>query len=294
MATLLSDRSPAEATVHDRPRTAIETTVSLGLSLKRLRERRGLTREQLAAETKIPARRLEAIEQDAEVAAAEEFYRRAEIRVYARAVRYDERLAMAAFERMRQPPKVDVPAPERPRSRAATLFSPARGVIVVAVLMTAAMLGRAMRAPEPASQLPAAAQPVVQGPRTDTASLQPRASAPSLSAPTERSSALNVPPPASPPAVDAVPTAGSIAASDGRTALTANTLSELIVSTEPTGARVTVNGIGWGISPVTIRHLPPGTKRIRVTKDGFISEERVRHVNDGGSTMVDIRLTRIQ
>jgi PEGA domain-containing protein len=53
---------------------------------------------------------------------------------------------------------------------------------------------------------------------------------------------------------------------------------ELIVTTEPTGGRVTVDGVGWGSTPVTIRNLPPGAKRIRVTKDGYGVEERVVHL----------------
>ena len=53
---------------------------------------------------------------------------------------------------------------------------------------------------------------------------------------------------------------------------------ELIVKTEPAGGRVTVDGIGWGVAPVTIRYLPLGTKRIRVTKDGYAAQERVVHL----------------
>ena len=49
----------------------------------------------------------------------------------------------------------------------------------------------------------------------------------------------------------------------------------LIVTTEPAGGRVTVDGIGWGTTPVTIRNLPPGPKHVRVTKDGYGVEERV-------------------
>src|SRR5205823_3114119 len=44
--------------------------------------------------------------------------------------------------------------------------------------------------------------------------------------------------------------------------------TELMVITEPPGARVTVDGIGWGVAPITIRYLPPGTKLIRFSKDG--------------------------
>lgn len=49
----------------------------------------------------------------------------------------------------------------------------------------------------------------------------------------------------------------------------------LVVITEPDGARVTINGVGYGTTPLTIPYLPPGTKRVRVTKAGFATEERV-------------------
>jgi len=61
--------------------------------------------------------------------------------------------------------------------------------------------------------------------------------------------------------------------------------SELVITSEPPGARVTVDGIGWGVTPVTVRHLPPGTKRIRVTKDGYSSEEREARVADRPSEL---------
>jgi hypothetical protein len=49
----------------------------------------------------------------------------------------------------------------------------------------------------------------------------------------------------------------------------------LVVITQPEGARVTINGVGWGMTPLTIGHLPPGAKRVRITKPGYRSEERV-------------------
>jgi hypothetical protein len=49
----------------------------------------------------------------------------------------------------------------------------------------------------------------------------------------------------------------------------------LVVTSEPSGARVTVNGIGWGSTPVTIRHLPSGDKEVRVSKDGYVSVQRI-------------------
>ena len=46
------------------------------------------------------------------------------------------------------------------------------------------------------------------------------------------------------------------------------------IDSEPGGALVTVNGVRWGHTPLTIRHLAPGEKRVRISKDGYISAER--------------------
>ena len=68
-------------------------------------------------------------------------------------------------------------------------------------------------------------------------------------------------------------------------------VTELIITTQPTGARVTVNGIGWGFSPIAIKHLTPGDKRIRVSKDGYGAAERVLALSEGRRQAVDIPLT---
>jgi hypothetical protein len=65
------------------------------------------------------------------------------------------------------------------------------------------------------------------------------------------------------------------------------------IVTEPPGARVTVNGVGRGVTPLTIRHLPPGAKRVRVTKDGYAGVERVISLaEDGPGQTVRIPLER--
>jgi hypothetical protein len=69
-----------------------------------------------------------------------------------------------------------------------------------------------------------------------------------------------------------------------------NSVTEIIVTTQPAGARVTVNGIGWGVTPLTIHHMPPGDKRIRVSKEGYASEERVLRLDAGRSQALDIQL----
>jgi hypothetical protein len=53
-----------------------------------------------------------------------------------------------------------------------------------------------------------------------------------------------------------------------------STDGSLVVTSDPPGARVTVNGIGWGVTPVTIPYLPFGTKQVRLIKPGYESEER--------------------
>jgi hypothetical protein len=52
------------------------------------------------------------------------------------------------------------------------------------------------------------------------------------------------------------------------------TEGELLVESVPDGAQVTVNGIGWGRTPLTIKYVPIGEKRVRLTKDGYVSTER--------------------
>jgi hypothetical protein len=65
---------------------------------------------------------------------------------------------------------------------------------------------------------------------------------------------------------------------------------QLVITSEPAGARVTLDGIGWGTTPLTIRHLPPGAKEIRVTKDGYSAEVRVVRLTPDTTTTVTIPL----
>jgi cytoskeletal protein RodZ len=52
------------------------------------------------------------------------------------------------------------------------------------------------------------------------------------------------------------------------------TEGELRITSEPTGALITVNGVGWGVTPVTIPYMPFGKKVIRATKPGYVSAQR--------------------
>lgn len=75
------------------------------------------------------------------------------------------------------------------------------------------------------------------------------------------------------PAVAASSAQRAIAQPRTRTARRAPAGGQLRVTSVPSGARVTVNGVGRGVTPVTIRRLPLGEKRVRVSKDGYRSQE---------------------
>jgi hypothetical protein len=65
----------------------------------------------------------------------------------------------------------------------------------------------------------------------------------------------------------------------------------LVVSTDPPGARVTVNGIGYGVTPVTIRYLPFGDARIRVSHEGYSTEEHVVRVDARRPASIHVLMT---
>ena len=56
---------------------------------------------------------------------------------------------------------------------------------------------------------------------------------------------------------------------------------QLQIVTEPAGARVTINGIGRGLTPITVRHLDAGEQQVRITLDGYRSVERTIFLAEG-------------
>lgn len=265
-------------TSEDRRRAQVPHPVgngsrSLGEMLRRARELRGLSLERIASETKIPRRHLEALERDNLSAIPSGFYGRAELRTYAQVVGLDQRLALAELESAMASPET-IPSRESSRRQEATSPLPYIAVAVAAIAVIAALFGRASVEPtldiapqveslnpaEPAASLP------VSSPVPATAIVD---SAPASSASTIESG--------SGPAQAVAP-------------VPANAATELVVTTQPEGARVTVNGIGWGTSPARIRYLAPGAKRIRVSKEGYVAVERVFQLDEGRRQALDIHL----
>jgi len=101
--------------------------------LRRARQARGLTLDGITRQTRIPRRHLEAIE-GGNLTGLPEFYQRAEVRAFARAVGIDEQLALSRLEMAVRPveAEADVPRAQPVRRFPALYFSLALGTAVLA------------------------------------------------------------------------------------------------------------------------------------------------------------------
>ena len=268
-----------------------------GEFLRDARERRGLTLRDVSNETKIPWRHLEAFEHGDLTVVRNRMYRRAEVRAYAQAVGLDQNVALAELENALLVSGTEDPEPEalqtpdsieRRHQITATLSTVAAGGILLIMwqLWTRPPAERPTPQPAPAAASPEvgpktpASAPEYVGPNSGSANTAAaNTAAPTAAAPTAPSTILSPPVPA-----PTLPVAAPAATS------TADAAISLIVTSDPAGARVTVDGIGRGTTPVTIRFLTPGERTIRVIKDGYASEERSVRITDGRPTSVHVPL----
>jgi hypothetical protein len=268
------------------------------------RQRAGRSLEEIARTTKISPRYLQALEDGRPDVLPAGMYRRAILRNYATAVGLDPRVAVERFvqtfgsesasepgrvapatssSRNALPRSVKTPSPTATWISDRSLMMPARWLASVAATMVvvfAVTFATRGNSSEPTSSvaLPASEDEV-------RVSQSPAVSA----------KADAVPTPATPVVErDDEPSVGTggrppieRAQSPGETRPVE---SRLVVTSNPAGARVTVNGIAWGITPVTIRHLPPGAKTIRVTKDGYLGLERRVNIGEGRGASVELTL----
>jgi cytoskeletal protein RodZ len=236
---------------------------AFGAFLRGQREARHRTVQQIAEITKIAAHHFDSLERGDIRRWPGGVYSRGMVRAYARAVGLNAeetvRRFLEAFSEKQDEPSVApraVAEPEMPRAAVIRRAASATGIVGVAVAMlligwnTVSNIRGAMQSdiastPQPA---PAGENAVVE---------------------TDRLTSPN----------DVPPGSGTPAATSGATNETINgapqlTEGELRVQSDPDGAHVTVNGIGWGPTPVTIKYLPLGVKRVRLTRDGYVSAER--------------------
>lgn len=296
MATIHSVQTPG-GWAHP-PARQDDGSSRFGEWLMQVRTARGLTLDDISRETKIPMRNLEALEHG-DLGVVPVFYQRAEVRAIARVVGVDEGMAIkrlnTAITPAEEPPADHAEGHEdhedkvRPWSK--PISAPAFVVVVFGVLLAATGIGRAVLGwtapPQQSGNAVAAARASVATP--SDAGVRVASAMP-----------VGQPEPVIPASSSVQIDAGGLLASQQPAAREAETavpvaptpsFTEIVVRTEPPGARVTVNGISWGASPVTIRHLPPGAKRIRATKEGFAATEQVFALGDGQRETLNLRLS---
>ena len=275
-------------------------TTAFGEFLRSAREKRGLTIQQIANETKIPRRLLESLEHG-DLGAVPGMYQRAEIRAYAKAVGLDQSLALSELERALGTRLGDGDRQTDSRDGEGLRQRPwlaAACAVAIGVIVLVTWYGRitprpsddrsqAVRAdaPTPGAEAGAAKAGGAKAPPPQ------ETPTPTLAAPQAQAPALAAQPATTPAAQQAIVAPDAAMGAAEGAPPRAGLVTELVVVTDPPGARVIVDGIGRGTTPVTIRYLAAGEKRVRVVKDGFPAQERtVRLAPARQATMVTIPL----
>jgi cytoskeletal protein RodZ len=291
------------------------------------RHRAGCSLDEIALVTKVPARHLESLERGRVDDLPRGVYRRAIVRTYATAVGLDPTLVLerfgqvfgaeTAFSEWETVPTLARPRPagvttatgaeshhgpativssrrtavaqqELPRRGQQSESGPTRVVVAATVAAVLLLAGYLLFAPdEPLSSPPAAAgtpapsAPAVPADHTLTAETGSAIAPPLRSDPVRPIADTTVAQPAPQDVLPAEP-------EDPVAALPVE--SRLVITSNPAGARVTVDGVGWGVTPITIRHLSPGVKVIRLTKDGYVGQEREVRIGEDGAAAARITL----
>jgi len=248
-----------------------------GERLLRGRELKKRSLEDIAAATKIGIRQLRALERGDLHRLPAGFYRRAIVRQYAKAVGLDEQEALRDLASVGREDDSDTqslePVAERRMDAGSSSFPPTMRSSAAALVFLGAVAVVATAWYRAGTTTPAADAPV-----TTASALAPEADAPAIALVAEtkgvRANAGDIEL-ATAPAVSQTPTQTQTETETGNVAADDATEGELRVTSEPSGALVTVNGIAWGQTPVTIRYLPFGKKLIRATKPGYVSGQRV-------------------
>jgi len=241
---------------------------TFGAFLRREREARRLTLQEIANVTKIGTRHFSALERGDIREWPGGFYRRAMIRAYAGAIGLDTdelvRTFIEIFPEEHDHGGPSVPSAPRIGTHGGAVVRPAAlctglvGAVVVAVLL--------MTWSRP--QLPPVADRTVG---TGGSTLDRGRN--------KESEVVRVTSPVPPAALsvnahESRPAAAMPETTPEKLGAITSIEGGLRVVSDPAGAQVTVNGIGWGRTPVAIKYLPMGKKRVRLTMDGYRSAER--------------------
>ena len=266
----IAQNHPASAPAVERSEPV--SPAAFGACLRAQREARTQTLQQIAEITKIAARHLQSLERGDIRHWPGGVYRRAMVRAYAGAIGLDAAETVRTFlEVFPEEPDTSAVAAEaaaQPDRHGAPIIRRAAPIVGIVGAGAAALMLIGWYA---VSYIRAA----VNADRVSTP----------LPAPPETLAIFKTTPVPKPDRVSDItgPLAGtsgtaredsSDAVGKDVSSVTAPVEGELRVQSDPDGAQVTVNGIGWGRTPVTIKYLPMGEKRERLTKDGYQSAER--------------------
>lgn len=304
--------------VREFPTVSDDDRAAFGAFLAAARQRSGRSLEEIAGTTKIATRYLQALEHGRVEILPAGMYRRAILRNYAAAIGLDPRVAverlLQTFGSEGSPERRDVtPLPRGPRATEVTTrlsakarlvlrsvereggkatwpsdrsqTIPARSLVAVACLLAGFFIAQYvthLRVTRFGLSAVASAKAIGQAAPAARRDVEPSIGTGGR-VPIERVRLTqNSTAPTAETNAEAVKDAG-----EARLA----SKSQLVITSNPAGARVTVNGIAWGFTPITIRYLPPGDKTIRVTKDGYLgSERRVRIDEVNGTASVQLTL----
>ena len=222
-----------------------DTAVNLGPYLRQCRLQRRITLEAVALRTKIKPEFFDDLERNnLSKWPASPFYRESYLRAYASAVGLDPqdvidryRVEFEAIKAVDAAPPVVTPA----ATAKGTIPPAAIPAIIAITFVIAFSLGR-MYAPARVSVEATNTNPAVSVPAALPVTPEPVAP---TAAPAAETSTIPVP------------------------TVTAEEIEgELVITSTPSGAHVTVNGIGRGPTPLRVQYLPVGTYTIRIVHDG--------------------------
>ncbi len=265
--------------------------IAFGELLRGARERCGISLQQIANETKIPQRHLESLERGQLTATPGGTYTRGEVIAYASVVRLDRQIALAHLERALQPAAEtrSTPAPLRPdanrtRVRRTAIVAGAGTAILALVAWSGIFLNfgaaRSLELESPSAPIGAPSPPAAP------------AVAPEVAAPSRATATSGVASSAEAemPFVRGTAVAELDRAVNETSQARQGLQPRLVIVSDPAGARVTVDGIGRGQTPIFIDALSPGTRRIRVTLAGYLAEDLTVPLRATGDTTVNIVL----
>ena len=255
----MSPTFPADSPDGLRRRGRFVDGATFGAFLRNHREGRNLSLHDIAAGTKIATRHLAALERGDVRSWPGGIYRRGMIRAYAAAVGLDPDVTFSEFtdafaEAVAPVEPVTSPAVTAPLHGLAAIQPRAPVYLGLAGCAVLAVLGWTVTSSDAAGAMKATSATLSEP------AVRISASASSSDPAGAAASPVETPEPAVQSAAKVQP-AQSVEGS-------------LRIASEPAGADVTVNGIRRGQTPVTIRYLEPGEKRVRVSMHGYASAEQ--------------------